>query len=232
MVISSVPVLPAAFEPPPRPADRPDAASSEPPAPSQPPGVSEPEKPPSADASGHELTPDEQAVVRELQARDAEVKAHEAAHASIGGGSPSYSYQRGPDGRSYAVGGEVQIDASGGSTPRETIAKMQRVRAAALAPANPSGQDRSVAASASRRMAAAQAELAKEAAAKNAPQRSEDDPETSESALTAEAAARPGHAAEGHDHVPGQDCPHCAPKVGKYTAAGTPDPAPRLAVRA
>ncbi|MEO0602261.1 MAG: putative metalloprotease CJM1_0395 family protein, partial [Myxococcota bacterium] len=100
----------------------------------------------------NQLTPDEEAVVAELRARDLEVRAHEAAHAGVGGGTPTYTYQRGPDGRSYAVGGEVQIDASGGSTPQETIAKMQRVRAAALAPANPSGQDRSVAASASRRI--------------------------------------------------------------------------------
>jgi len=105
-----------------------------------------------------DLSDEDKEVVVALRNRDAEVRAHEAAHAGIGGGSPSYSFQRGPDGRQYAVGGEVQIDTSGGSTPQETIAKMNRVRAAALAPASPSGQDRAVAASAARRAAAAQAE--------------------------------------------------------------------------
>ncbi|MDP4945613.1 putative metalloprotease CJM1_0395 family protein [Alishewanella sp. SMS8] len=105
----------------------------------------------------------EQNEVRELQARDQEVRAHEQAHATIGGryaGSPSYDYQQGPDGRRYAVGGEVQIDLSPvPGDPQETIRKMQQVKAAALAPAEPSGADRSIAAAASQRAQQAQAEL-------------------------------------------------------------------------
>jgi hypothetical protein len=84
----------------------------------------------------------------ELKQRDTEVRAHEQAHASLGGqyaSSPQYEYETGPDGRRYAVGGEVSIDISEASTPEETIRKAQQVKAAALAPAEPSAQDLSVA---------------------------------------------------------------------------------------
>lgn len=60
----------------------------------------------------------------------------------------SFTYETGPDGKRYAVGGEVGIDVSGGRTPEETLAKAERIRAAALAPAEPSAQDRQVAAEA------------------------------------------------------------------------------------
>jgi len=110
------------------------------------------------------LTEEEQKAVRALEARDREVRAHEAAHMRAGGdlvrGSASFSFQRGPDGQQYAVGGEVSIDTSSGRTPEETIAKADRVRAAALAPAEPSGQDMAVAAEAARMAAQARAELA------------------------------------------------------------------------
>ena len=103
------------------------------------------------------------AQIAELKARDTEVRVHEQAHASVGGqyaGSPSYEYQRGPDGQKYAVGGEVQIDvAEVEGDPEATIEKMQTVRAAALAPAEPSGADRAIAADATQKLAAAQAEL-------------------------------------------------------------------------
>lgn len=109
----------------------------------------------------------EQAAIAELKQRDAEVKAHEQAHATVGGqlaGSPSYSFQTGPDGQKYAVGGEVQIDVSVvPDDPQATIIKMQQVKAAALAPAQPSGADRQIAAEAGRKITEAQAELAKEA---------------------------------------------------------------------
>lgn len=105
----------------------------------------------------------EQQQIEELKARDTEVRVHEQAHASVGGqyaGSPSYEYQRGPDGTNYAVGGEVQIDVSEiPGDPQATIDKMQTVRAAALAPAAPSSADRAIAADATQKMAAAQAEL-------------------------------------------------------------------------
>lgn len=105
----------------------------------------------------------EQQKLAELKKRDAEVRAHEQAHAAVGGslaGAPSYQYERGPDGQQYAVGGEVPIDVSPvAGDPRATIDKMQQVRAAALAPAEPSGADRRIAAEAQQTLSQAQAEL-------------------------------------------------------------------------
>lgn len=101
---------------------------------------------------GQPLSEEDLRMVQDLERRDREVRQHEMTHVAAGGayvtGGPSYDYQNGPDGKRYAVGGEVQIDTSPESTPEATIAKMRAVRAAALAPAQPSGQDRSVAASA------------------------------------------------------------------------------------
>jgi hypothetical protein len=104
----------------------------------------------------------------ELKARDREVRAHEAAHQAVGGqyaGAISYVYERGPDGAQYAVGGEVSIDTSPvEGDPQATIEKMRTVRAAALAPAEPSPQDRAVAAQAMQIMLQAQSELSTESA--------------------------------------------------------------------
>jgi hypothetical protein len=112
------------------------------------------------------LTSQEERVVQELKARDQEVHAHEAAHKAAGGryaGAPSYSYTTGPDNKQYATGGEVSIDVSPvPDNPSATISKMQTVRAAALAPAQPSGADMSVAAAASRIQSEAAAQLAQE----------------------------------------------------------------------
>ena len=111
------------------------------------------------------LTPEELKQVDELRARDREVRAHEQAHQAAAGGlagGASYTYQRGPDGVSYAVGGEVQISLQKGRTPEETIANAQTIRAAALAPADPSPQDRSVAAAAGQMEAEARAEQAQQ----------------------------------------------------------------------
>lgn len=96
--------------------------------------------------------PQIQAEIARLKSIELKVKAHEAAHKAAGGalaGPVSYTYQRGPDGRNYVVGGEVPIEISTGSTPQETISRMQQVISAALAPADPSPQDRAVAAQAS-----------------------------------------------------------------------------------
>ncbi|HET6282842.1 MAG TPA: putative metalloprotease CJM1_0395 family protein [Polyangia bacterium] len=98
-----------------------------------------------------ELTPQDQDTVRKLQARDAEVRAHEAAHMAAAGGhgsGASYDYQMGPDGRRYAVGGEVQVTVPSGGSPEEMLRNAQTMRAAALAPADPSSQDLAVAAQA------------------------------------------------------------------------------------
>ena len=115
-------------------------------------------------ASGETLSEGEQKQVAELKKRDREVRQHEQAHQAAGGqyaSAPSYEYQKGPDGQQYAVGGEVQIDSSPiAGDPEATIEKMRVVKAAALAPAEPSGQDRKVAAAADAAAQQARAELA------------------------------------------------------------------------
>lgn len=97
-------------------------------------------------------TDEERAEIQALAARDREVRAHEQAHASVGGslaGSANFSYDSGPDGRQYAVSGEVSIDVSPvPNNPEATIRKAQQIRRAAQAPADPSPQDRQVAAQA------------------------------------------------------------------------------------
>jgi hypothetical protein len=110
--------------------------------------------------------------VRGLRERDREVRMHEQAHAAVGGqyaGAPSYEYESGPDGKRYAVGGEVSIDVSAEKTPADTIRKMQQVKAAALAPAEPSAQDYKVAADATQQEKSARSELAKEQTADVSP---------------------------------------------------------------
>ncbi len=105
-----------------------------------------------AGGSDQEQDAQVQAEIARLKSIEAKVKAHEAAHKSAGGtmtGPVSYTYTRGPDGRSYVTGGEVPIEVSPGKTPQETISRMQQVIRAALAPADPSPQDRAVAAQAS-----------------------------------------------------------------------------------
>lgn len=107
-----------------------------------------------------------QREVARLAARDREVRAHEQAHLAAGGSlvtsGPSYSYQRGPDGRRYAVGGEVGLDVSPvRGDPEATLVKAARIRAAALAPAEPSAQDQRVAARASEMAQQARGELAR-----------------------------------------------------------------------
>jgi len=103
-------------------------------------------------------------IVQDLKKRDREVRVHEAAHLGAAGpyasGGPSYTYKRGPDGRQYAVGGEVQIDiAEVSGDPAATLQKAHVIRRAANAPANPSSQDRRVAAQAAAMEAEALQEL-------------------------------------------------------------------------
>ena len=110
--------------------------------------------------------------IRTLKARDQVVRAHEAAHLAAGSGivlgGASYSYQRGPDGVQYAVGGEVSIDTSKVSgDPVATLQKAQQLQAAALAPVQPSSQDRNVAARAAQMAVEARAEISKQLEADN-----------------------------------------------------------------
>ncbi|MBN1911769.1 MAG: hypothetical protein JW818_18660 [Pirellulales bacterium] len=117
----------------------------------------------SEEAEPGQLTDEQRREVQKLQTQDRAVRAHEQAHLSVAGryasGGPHFEYQTGPDGRRYAVGGEVSIDSSPEDDPEATIRKAQVIRAAALAPADPSAQDQRVAAKATKMEADARAEL-------------------------------------------------------------------------
>lgn len=129
-----------------------------------------------------QLTEAELAVVRELKQRDQKVRQHEMAHLMTSGGlaqgGPNYTYQKGPDGQNYAIGGHVNLDISPGTTPEETLQKAQTIQAAATAPADPSSQDRSIAAKASQMAMKARMELAQHQATErnSASQRDDDSP--------------------------------------------------------
>lgn len=99
------------------------------------------------------LTKNEEILVQELKEIDQAVKRHETAHVIAGGrfilSGANYSYKTGPDGKRYAVSGEVSIDTSPvPGDPEATIQKMNQIRRAALAPSDPSPQDRKVASTA------------------------------------------------------------------------------------
>lgn len=119
----------------------------------------------SAGAKNAELSAPELAEVARLAQADHQVRQHEMAHMAAGAGlitgGARYSYRSGPDGRSYAVAGEVGISMARGHTPEGTLARARRIQAAALAPADPSAQDHAVAASAARMALQAQVELAR-----------------------------------------------------------------------
>lgn len=144
----------------------------------------------------------EQKQIQDLAARDREVRAHEQAHAAVAGqyaGSPTYSFVRGPDGVSYAVGGSVEVDTSPiPGDPEATLRKAQQLRRAANAPAEPSSQDGRVAAQAAKMELEARAELRAKEAAEAEEQNSlrgedvkkEDQLQTADSASDAEAARR------------------------------------------
>jgi|GEM_PF-694035 len=136
--------------------------------------------------------PQIQQIISQLKSTEEKVKAHEAAHKSSGAatGPISYTYTRGPDGKNYITGGEVPINISSGSTPEETIGRMQQVIQAALAPADPSPQDRAVASQATNIKLQAQQEKSQQ----NNPQISDqkaDKPQTEAAGATPTSASAP-----------------------------------------
>lgn len=112
----------------------------------------------------HSYTPQELKIIDELKKRDREVRSHEAAHKAAAGsyaqGGPTFTYTTGPDGQRYIAAGEVAIDLSAiPHQPEATLAKARTLYAAALAPAEPSSQDRAVAAAAIRMAMEAQQQI-------------------------------------------------------------------------
>lgn len=95
--------------------------------------------------ANEKLSQEDKQIIADLKARDSEVKTHEQAHraaaAGINASAPSYDYETGPDGKKYAVGGEVNVSFREGGSAESDVAKAQAMKAAALAPAQPSSQD-------------------------------------------------------------------------------------------
>ena len=91
---------------------------------------------------------DDAAQVRELKVRDTEVRQHIAAHKAAPGPYgeiANYEFTTGPDGRQYATDGDVMIEVSAANSPEETVERMNMIIATALAPADPSAEDRAAA---------------------------------------------------------------------------------------
>ena len=112
------------------------------------------------------LDEQERAEVQQLESTDREVRAHEQAHMAAGGnlvkGGANFEYKIGPDGKRYAVSGEVTIDTSEEKDPEATQRKAERIRRTAMAPAKPSAQDMRVAAEAAAMSVRAQQEITKQ----------------------------------------------------------------------
>ncbi len=113
-----------------------------------------------------ELKSKEETLLRELRQRDREVRAHEMAHLAVAGpyalSGAQYKTVKGPDGRLYAIAGEVKIDTSPERDPEKTLEKARIIKRAALAPKNPSPQDRLIALKAAQMETKALAEITKE----------------------------------------------------------------------
>ncbi len=135
--------------------------------------------------AGPALSPPELAEIAQLRKIDTRVRAHEMAHLAVAGalarGGANFAFQTGPDGRKYAVGGEVSIDTSKEGSPEATLTKMRKVRAAALAPADPSPQDKKVAALAAAAMTEAVREIRLDKTEETKAQKTEDVEQTDNS---------------------------------------------------
>ncbi len=109
-----------------------------------------------------QYTEEEKQALAELREVDSSVRRHEMAHKIAGGrycGPVTFQYVVGPDGRSYAKGGHVDIDTSEAPTPEATVQKAEIIHKAALAPTDPSPQDHMIAAQALQMAHDARAEM-------------------------------------------------------------------------
>jgi hypothetical protein len=125
-------------------------------------------KRPDADSVAADEKKQQDDRVRELEQQDVATRARGYAHAAaVGsvGSAPTFTYQVGPDGRLYAVAGEVQIDTSAvPGDPEATLRKAQQIERAAFAPGDPSPEDRRAAVMAMALATRARQELARQQA--------------------------------------------------------------------
>ena len=109
-----------------------------------------------APVDGQGLTLRERVLVQQLNFQDRAVRQHEMRHFYAGRphtNFPEYWYVSGPDGRRYVAAGITRFDVSAVANDKTaTLEKLRTLYRAALAPADPSPQDRSVAQSITRRI--------------------------------------------------------------------------------
>ena len=86
-------------------------------------------------------------VLEKFKNKDAEIRTHEQVHASIGHTTApiSYSYQQGPDGKMYAIGGSVRMDTSIPDDPKAAVFKLDMLQKAASGPTHMSNADGAIA---------------------------------------------------------------------------------------
>ena len=87
-------------------------------------------------------------VLEKFKQTDEKVRTHEQIHASIGHTTApiSYTYQQGPDGKMYAVGGQVRLDTSIPKEPKAAAFKLDMLQKAASGPIDSSGADNTISA--------------------------------------------------------------------------------------
>lgn len=85
-------------------------------------------------------------VLEKFKKADAGIRSHEQIHASIGHTTApiSYTYQQGPDGKMYAVGGSVRLDTSIPEDPKAAAFKLDQIQRAASAPMDSSVADNQI----------------------------------------------------------------------------------------
>ncbi len=98
---------------------------------------------------------------------DRNVRLHENSHASADGvqtiGTARYKYAEGPDGKLYAVGGEVTVAVQSSGKPEDNLRAARALRSSALSSDNPSPADFAAAADAGQIEIEALSQMAKRA---------------------------------------------------------------------
>jgi hypothetical protein len=93
---------------------------------------------------------DYERVLDKFEATDARTHTHEQTHASsVHASTPDYTYQQGPDGKLYALGGSVRMDTSVPKDEAAAAAKMENLSQASTAPHDLSAADAQISRTAS-----------------------------------------------------------------------------------
>jgi hypothetical protein len=112
-----------------------------------------------------ELDAEERAELRRLQARDARIRAKEMARLGAAGSlalsGARFRFEVGPDGRQYAVDGEVRVDTAYEGDPERNLEKARQLQVTALAGPNLMSTDPALSALARRLALMAYADLAR-----------------------------------------------------------------------